>query len=364
MKKESVKRSLVFGIVVLFICINIFSSTGTILEKSTLSFDGKTLYVGGDGEGNYSKIQDAIDNASDGDTVFVFNGTYVENLVVNKSINLIGEDRNITFVDGNDKSTVVNVTADYINVTDFTIQNGNKGFVVEANHSTISDNNISAGLACIKIGPPYYFSQNTFSNNILRSDIYGIIVWGFGSNIISGNIIRWYSEIGIHVVGNDNIISENTFLDSESTTMGDIFIDSGQGNLVINNTLVGSKGTGIRLHYATTNTILGNTISNKRYGIYIALFSINNNISGNAILENRDGIIITYLSISNMVYRNNFINNNYSASFGFFSFLNNWDGNYWGRPRVFPYPIIGRIGAFIPWVNFDWRPAQEKFGIP
>ena len=35
-----------------------------------------TLYVGGSGEGNYTKIQDAIDDASDGDIVFVYNGTY------------------------------------------------------------------------------------------------------------------------------------------------------------------------------------------------------------------------------------------------------------------------------------------------
>lgn len=47
-------------------------------------FDGKTLYVGGDGPGNYTKIKDAIDDSSDGDTVFAYSGTYKENLIVNK----------------------------------------------------------------------------------------------------------------------------------------------------------------------------------------------------------------------------------------------------------------------------------------
>ena len=51
---------------------------------------GNNLYVGGTGEGNYTKIQDAIDDASDMDTVFVYNGTYYENVFIDKTINLIG----------------------------------------------------------------------------------------------------------------------------------------------------------------------------------------------------------------------------------------------------------------------------------
>jgi hypothetical protein len=48
-------------------------------ENNPLISIGNTLYVGGDGLGNYSNIQDAIDNAMDGDTVFVYNGTYNQN---------------------------------------------------------------------------------------------------------------------------------------------------------------------------------------------------------------------------------------------------------------------------------------------
>ena len=47
----------------------------TIRPLSMPTFNGKTLYVGGSGEGNYTKIQDAINDSSDGDTVFVYNGT-------------------------------------------------------------------------------------------------------------------------------------------------------------------------------------------------------------------------------------------------------------------------------------------------
>jgi len=66
------RKGLTFGIVLLLIVVSIIPSTGIkVIKQSTVStLDGNTLYVGGNGTGNYSSIQDAIDNASYGDTVF------------------------------------------------------------------------------------------------------------------------------------------------------------------------------------------------------------------------------------------------------------------------------------------------------
>ena len=57
--------------------------------------DGTWWYVGGSGPGNYTRIQDAIDDASNDDTAFVYaaSSPYYENVIVNKSINLMGEDK-------------------------------------------------------------------------------------------------------------------------------------------------------------------------------------------------------------------------------------------------------------------------------
>lgn len=51
---------------------------------------------------------------------------------------------------------------------------------------------------------------------------------------------------------------------------------------------------------------------------------------------------------------------------------NKWSRNYWDRPRLLPKPIIGTrrivinedLFLDIPWVNFDWHPAQEPYDIP
>ncbi len=49
-----------------------------------------TITVNASGGAMYTRIQDAVNAASDGDTIMVAAGTYNENVVVNKSVSLIG----------------------------------------------------------------------------------------------------------------------------------------------------------------------------------------------------------------------------------------------------------------------------------
>ena len=78
------------GIIALFICMSFTPSVAvyTVKKPSIPVSNGDTLYVGGTGEDNYTRIQKAIDNASDGDTVFVYDDSspYYEFVEVNKSI--------------------------------------------------------------------------------------------------------------------------------------------------------------------------------------------------------------------------------------------------------------------------------------
>ena len=62
--------------------------------------NGKTLYVGGDGPNNYSSIQEAINAAENGDTIFVYSGIYHENVVIKKSVRVVGENKNTTIMMG------------------------------------------------------------------------------------------------------------------------------------------------------------------------------------------------------------------------------------------------------------------------
>jgi len=274
----------------------------SIGENTTYDFVltslGKTLYVGGSGAGNYSKIQSAIDNASDGDKVYVFNGTYYENVKVRKSISLVGEDRNSTIIDGQNKGSVIQVKVESVSIENFKIRNGTNG---------VGNNGVKDWLNNI-----------TISRNIIVNNDKGVKLS--------------YSE-NVNITG--NIITENNY--------GIAFYESKDSVIKYNHILLNKK-IGILFTMATMP----------------GLQSENNSVYYNIIQKNTMGIYLEYSPL-NKINCNNFYQNIVDASFGL-SAWTNWNHNYWNRPRILPKPVIG-ITIYIPWINFDWHPAQEPYDI-
>ena len=94
-------------------------------EQAKETSYGKILYVGGSGPNNYTSIQQAIDNASDGDTIFVYDDSspYYEEIIINKSINLVGENRETTIIYGNKSKyppcNIIIIRANHVNISNF-----------------------------------------------------------------------------------------------------------------------------------------------------------------------------------------------------------------------------------------------------
>ncbi len=88
------------------------------------NYNGEIFYVGGIGQGNFLYLQDAINISSNGDTILIYNGFYHENIIINKSINLIGENRNNTVIDGKENFEIIKINSSYVNITNIKIQNG------------------------------------------------------------------------------------------------------------------------------------------------------------------------------------------------------------------------------------------------
>ena len=77
------KKRRLSKIFLLFLIFSLIGATETVLPNNdhyslafTLNSSSEKLYVGGNGTGNYSSIQEAINNASDTATIFVYAGIY------------------------------------------------------------------------------------------------------------------------------------------------------------------------------------------------------------------------------------------------------------------------------------------------
>jgi len=90
----------------------------------------------------YSSIQDAIDDASAGDTLSVGAGTYNENVVVDIEVNIYGVSASTVTVDGGGSGIVFEITADYVNLSKLTITNngGDGVYLNNADHGVITRN--------------------------------------------------------------------------------------------------------------------------------------------------------------------------------------------------------------------------------
>ena len=395
------KKLLALAIILLFIGMSVIPSTGTtVVKKSTMPmfYDGNTLYVGGSGPNNYTKIQDAIDNASDGDTVFVYDDSspYNEFVWINKSIDLIGENKNTTVIDGwgTGYRVVVYITADNVTITGFTIYNcseiAEKGILIsKAANVVISENiitnnwiDIDDGITADVIIEDNIITNTTFGiraagtstlirRNTITNHTFGIHM-EYSSNIVEGNIISTSKTVvtpdnvtntwGIYQRASSNsIIKENTITNH---LWGIQCSDSSNhiiyGNIITNNYL------GISLSNCSNFEINGNRIINTSwYGVWLKDSSNNNNILRNSIVNSSEYGVYFYYSFFNVVKENNFIKNNRSAFFEN-SLVNRWVRNYWERPRLLPYPIFGKMklgNITFPWMNFDWHPAQEPYDI-
>jgi hypothetical protein len=102
MQENMIQKGFVFSIALLFFgtsTMGIFNTNDS--HPVPVPILGTTLYVGGGGSNNYTKMQDAIDNASDGDTILVYPGTYYEDqITVDKAVTIEGGGLATTFIDG------------------------------------------------------------------------------------------------------------------------------------------------------------------------------------------------------------------------------------------------------------------------
>lgn len=273
-----------------------------------------------------AKIQRAVDAAFPGDTINVAAGTYSENINVSKSLTLTGAaSTTVAVTAASSASSVFNVTANSVDISEFTISGatggGQAGIFLgtgvtgsnihnniltnnfdgiwlgsESNHNTLTANTLNSNYQGFEL---YHSDYNTFTKNIANSNNqYGFKMESadnntFGSsNIADANDASLNGKYGFYLSAGSSNSDNNTFTKNtaNSNTEYGMRINSSTGNTLTSNTFNLNIIADIRLKDTITSLTLDkNNFTNSQIGIDIASGAgsvtswtvSNNNISGN-----------------------------------------------------------------------------------
>ncbi|MCX6671948.1 MAG: right-handed parallel beta-helix repeat-containing protein, partial [Euryarchaeota archaeon] len=245
------RKGLAAGLILLLIGISVIPITAQNIEKSSQpSLRGNWWYVGGSGPGNYTKIQDAINHASWGDTVFVYSGVYYEKINIDRALCLLGESRDTTIIANiSNYGSLIDLSCSNITISGFTL-------------------NLS-GACIISCSSGHYYRDILISNNIFQTNIsFCILLTGCDFCTITQNIFYVNFSNVIYLSDSENcFIANNLIICSEG---GGIFLDESSYNKISNNSLESETpfGLGIALRLSDFNTISNNTLYNYTWAIY------------------------------------------------------------------------------------------------
>ena len=271
---------------------------------------------------HFDSIQDGVD-AVEGSTVYVYSGTYYENVVIDKSINLIGEDSDTTIIDGGESGDVVKVMSNFVNITNLSIKNSGHGVLDTGVLIENSD---------------YCIIENChFFDNYLG------IYTRYCSNIQIKNCTCFNNvQTGMRIDHSSCYVTIENCTTAHNDNTGIVLLQGSHNNIIKNCVVNDNVIRGIYFAYGLDgpypreNQIIDCEVFNNAHGIEIES-SINNMVMNNYIHHNTIYGLECVIewggpADNNIIYRNNFIDNSqnaYDICTNFWYNATFQEGNYW-----------------------------------
>lgn len=282
--------------------------------------------VDDDGPADSHTIQEAVNAASEGDTISVYSGTYLELVLVNKTVSLVGTNRTTTVIGGHgDDTWGIIIEADHVNITGFSITGGISAIGFSGSVSDIRIVNCNIYNTYVGVGS----AEPCSHVDVIGCDIFNN---GFGINLRgSYNVIEdcniFSNNEGISIAGpSHNYVIANSSLWNNREIA--IEVDGSSSNHVIKNSYIFNNTQGVAFfgsdyaYHLVTNCEISGNID----GIYLSSTSNSHiNITNCDITDNEWGIRILFSSYNNSIYHNNFIDNTDNAVD---VSANTWNANY------------------------------------
>lgn len=283
---------------------------------------------------HFNNIQGAISASSAEDRIVVYAGTYNETFIIPHQLNLFGEDRDTTIIDGKNIGDVITINAQNVNISHFTIKKSATSasssiIVVNSGNAIITDNKLTTGKQAITInncdnntiydniitsntGDGIYLNHsdiNDITYNTITSNSNGLFLYISSSNNIENNSAiksNTLNGLFLNETSNSNNILNNNI--SSNSQNGVFLNDHCDQNTISNNAIYSNKDSGIRLENSSTNTMQSNTVnSNTNYGIMIV--GSTNNVQQNIINSNKEHGMFLFADDNNIIYNNNIKSN-------------------------------------------------------
>ncbi|UCH89536.1 MAG: right-handed parallel beta-helix repeat-containing protein, partial [Thermoplasmata archaeon] len=311
----------------------------------------RAIIVDWQGQGDYLTITEGLNNAIDDDLIFVWEGTYNENIIIDDNVDIIGNGSGKTIISGDNTDNVVDINSAAVYMTGFTVRDSKRGSLDHAGikiesvamkcrieNNTLTQNSFGMYIEAGAYGK--IINNNTINFN----DMHGIYT-RCDKSVITNNTIH-NNSYGIHLfLADDYRIESNTIITNSGNG---IYLGSSHRNKIIHNNVTSNGGTGIKLYYSNDNRIdnidiilnkedgilldnsdrntiintnvsfnswaginlykadycrIENTdiISNKEYGIYLDESAVNGIIDNDVTSSNWDGICLDTSSKNNII---------------------------------------------------------------